>query len=903
MPQLCPPPTGGTFRILSTLRASGSLLALLGWLAAPSGVHALPLTEENRMLSGIVEDTSGGAIPGATVTVTCGTEVRTVQTGAAGAFELRGLPAAVCAVSAVSDLFSPAEVAVDLGQRSATYVRLILPIAGLQSEVTVTAARGEAERVFDVPETVAVTTRAELDARPIQILPQALREEAGILVQQTTTAQGSPFIRGFSAQRIVYLVDGIRLNTSTFRAGATQYLGWINPGLVQRMEIVRGPASVQYGSDALGGTINVLSLQPAPLGAGKARVSGSVEAMLGSADLSAGGEAAMLVEAPRLALRAGAASRRVDELRPGRGRDSHSALTRFLGLPSDVLYTRLPGTGFSQAGGHLAATVALNEASTLSGLYLHEEQFGVERYDRLLGGDGLFRSDFEPQRLDFGYLRYRRGRTGFLNEMTAAISLNRQQDDRAEQALPGAAIEREAGRVTAYGYQAQGSWIAANRLAMTAGAEVYDEYIGASRILDDPGAGGAEALRPEIPDGTRYTSAGAFVQGTGDLLPGRLTLRGGLRYATFLFRTRPDAPLAVEDERVSTRALTFHTGGLVRVSPALNGTFTISRGFRAANAFDLGAIGISGGGFELSPSQAAALGAEVGSNDGATAVGTGQPVRGLAPESVYAFEGGFKLRTTRLGAALTLFDLELVDIIQRRTAIFGPGVVGRTVAGHEIVAQDTAGRAYVAADPRPILTRVNVDRARIRGIEGDVQWRLRPQWIAGAYGSAVFGRELGAGAPLRRMPPPLGGARLKWEPPAGSLWLEGVATLAGRQARLSPGDLGDPRIGARRTRATIAQFFDGQATNLGLVQNGILLATGETLAEVQARVLGDQAAAALFTSTPGFVVFGARAGWRAGARVDFTVIADNPTDRNYRWHGSGVDAPGFNVQFKTRYRF
>ena len=110
----------------------------------------------------------------------------------------------------------------------------------------------------------------------MQILPQALQQEPGVLVQQTTTAQGSPFIRGFSAQRLVYLLDGVRFNTSTFRAGATQYLGWINPGLVDRIEVVRGPASVQYGSDALGGTINVLASRP-PFNPSGTAVSGSVE--------------------------------------------------------------------------------------------------------------------------------------------------------------------------------------------------------------------------------------------------------------------------------------------------------------------------------------------------------------------------------------------------------------------------------------------------------------------------------------------------------------------------------------------------------------------------------------------------------------------------------------------------
>jgi outer membrane receptor protein involved in Fe transport len=153
------------------------------------------------------------------------------------------------------------------------------------------------------------------------------------------------------------------------------------------------------------------------------------------------------------------------------------------------------------------------------------------------------------------------------------------------------------------------------------------------------------------------------------------------------------------------------------------------------------------------------------------------------------------------------------------------------------------------------------------------------------------------------MPPPIGGVRLKWEPSTRGYWLEGVLTFALDQTRLSPGDLGDARIGARRSRGTIADFFNGTATDMGLVQNGMLVATGETLPEVQARVLGDEAAAPLFTKTPGFVVLGARAGWTLGPRIDLALLADNLTDRNYRWHGSGVDAPGISLWVKTRVRF
>jgi outer membrane receptor protein involved in Fe transport len=90
---------------------------------------------------------------------------------------------------------------------------------------------------------------------------------------------------------------------------------------------------------------------------------------------------------------------------------------------------------------------------------------------------------------------------------------------------------------------------------------------------------------------------------------------------------------------------------------------------------------------------------------------------------------------------------------------------------------------------------------------------------------------------------------------------------------------------------------------MGLVQAGRLVPTGESLAEVQARVLGDADVSYLYTSTPGFVVVSLRGGWRLTSHVDATVIVDNLTDRNYRWHGSGTDAPGVSLMAKLGVRF
>ena len=87
-----------------------------------------------RTLSGTVEDSLGGAIPAAVVTVACNERTVTVSADDRGAFSVNGLPPAACRVLAERDLFTPATAQVDLTREDAASVRLVLHVAGLETE-------------------------------------------------------------------------------------------------------------------------------------------------------------------------------------------------------------------------------------------------------------------------------------------------------------------------------------------------------------------------------------------------------------------------------------------------------------------------------------------------------------------------------------------------------------------------------------------------------------------------------------------------------------------------------------------------------------------------------------------------------------------------------------------------
>jgi outer membrane receptor protein involved in Fe transport len=851
-------------------------------------------------LSGHVVDQNGGALAGVTVSARCGGERVAAQTDTAGNYQMDKVPAARCDVTAALAGFATGRETVDPGADRA-HVDFRLGLRRFAEQVVVTPLRGVAELVSHVPQSTTLIERTALDSRPYAIVTQALKEEPGVLAQQTTSSQGSPVLRGFTGQRNLYLLDGVRYNTAAWRDGPSQYLAWLPAADVDRIELVRGPASAQYGSDALGGTIGVFA-DPMKW-SGPSRAHATALLAFGSANQLRTSDVAAGYNHDGVALRASANFGSVSDLRAGEGIDSHSALTRFLGIDSGDGDDTLEQTGFSTRSFSGTARLPAGVSRNLSLSYRRSDQDEAHRYDQEIGGNGRYRSEFGPQQLDFGFVRFESAKQPLFDAVSATVSINRQADGRLEQARPGQRIDQQVNTTTALGYSLQATRDFSPRYRTLVGAELFDESIGGSRSLLEPD-GSRVVARPDIPDGTLYNSAGVFAQQGADLLDGRLSVRGGIRYGRFAFTSVKNALLGVPEQHIAVNDTTFNTGAVFAITPAVTLTGSVSRGFRAANAFDFGAIGLSGGaGFEISPHRAVELAALRGSTDGATAVTTGQPVGALNPERLMAYEAGLRWQSGRLSAAATAFDLEFHDAIERRTLIFPSSIVGLDLSGYTVIRQDDSGRAYVAGEARPIVTRVNVTRSRVRGYEAEANVGLSAALRARAWASMSPGTELDTNLPRRRMPPGMGGATLTFQRPGGGWWVDATLLAATKQDRLSDADIGDARIGASRTPASIASFFNGTAVDRGLVRNGLLTATGETLPQVQARVLGGAPLLAMFTETPGFVIVGLRGGARIGPHLQLTVIGENIGDRNYRLHGSGLDEPGINVVARLRATF
>lgn len=796
---------------------------------------------------------------------------------------------------------------------SGVALHLQLRLLPLESEITVTASRGFVEQPGGSAAIVNVRENGEFRARPLPTIGNALEGGLGILLQQTSAAQVSPFLRGLTGYQVLNLIDGIRFNNSTFRSGPNQYLAFIEPSQVQRIETALGPSSSQYGSDSLGGTIQVVTPE--------VRFEDSQQVLHGSwnvfgatADASGGTDARIRFGTDRLAMIAGASVLRHNDLRAGAGEDSRHVLRRFFGLSgaqaAELTGNRQQDTAFTQWAADTKLAARLGADQTLTLWYQQSSQSGSRNYKDLWGGLGRLESALDPQELKFGYVRYEKVGLGWLDTLAGTFSVNSQRDGSRRQNLRFTdPITADDSLVNAFGYSAQATWHVGRRHAIVFGGEWYDERISSTRTVLNPVTGAQQRARPLYPDGSRYRTGGAFLQDRIEI-GRRLEATLGGRWTRVGYSNRSD----IFGSRASAQEFgdwTFNTALAWQLHPALSVVGLVGRGFRAPNANDLGAIGVNDLGYEIPAADAAPAGALLASSSSEGATSLGRAVEKLRAEQLLSYEVGLRLRVRKLETRIQFFDTELYDPIVRRTLLFLRDRVPASLSGLPVTmlpptaAQQAQGVVTVSTswDPRAVKAFVNDGRARYYGTEASGRFQFRSHWAAEAGLSYIVGRDLNPNRNTRRLPPPQGTVALQHT--RTRLWWRTYLLFAGPQNRLSGGDIDDERIGASRSRDDIAAVF--RSTRLSpFISQGLFTPTGETLRQIQDRVLPGLAHStrvALYQRTSGWLTWNLHGGYSLTERMSVTGGVFNILDRNYRVHGSGVDAPGVSVFWGFRFRY
>jgi outer membrane receptor protein involved in Fe transport len=875
-------------------------------------------------VSGTVREASGAAVVRAQVALLDAqlVAVRTAETDEEGRFTLDDVPVGRYVLSVMAGERGLHQQLLAVGEAATIGVEITLSPDSFQDRVVVTATPGIVQDQDSLSQAVNLIDAEEIALRAKTATAQIGAEEPGLFVQQTSPTIGGIFVRGFTGNKVNVFVDGVRFSTAAMRGGINSFMNLLDPTYMSGVEVLRGPSSSQYGSDAIGGSLQFLTRSPEL--SDEPRVGGEVGVQAGTAAESGGLSLTGSYADKTFGVVATVAGRTVNDLRPGEGIDSHNAVTRYLGLPSSVVIDgELPDTSYQQYGGALKFEWQPSPNGRMVGAYLRSNQDDGQRYDQLLGGDGNLVADLRDFVADFAYLKYEHSLSGWFDAYSVGYSYNAQEEERVNQGgsgNPAASINHEPEETTAHGLQASFAKFA-DRHTFSFGVDATEEEVRGNSFGVNPTTGAVTLRRGRVPNGASYRQGGIYVQDTYAVMPSKLTLNGSLRWAGARYRARAsDSPLVNglplwPNDELDVSAVTFRTGAVYTLADGMFASANISTGFRAPHITDLGTLGLTGSGFEVAAPDVTGLGAEVGSTADANAVSTGDPVLQVDSETSITYEAAFRLDRDKYKTTVTAFLNNVDDNITKQTLILPQGAVGLTLGGETITSQSASGAVFVAASPNPVLVRANFDDAQVYGLELDFATHLTPRLRFSTVGTYLHAEDRKTGLPPNiegGTPPPEAYFFLRWWTASRKLWVEPYLRLVADQDRLSSLDLADRRTGAGRSASSIAGFFNNGARARGLIGDGadgtagtaddVLLATGETLAEVQLRVLGPSLAASpLYSEVPGYTTFGVRSGLSFG-KSELLFDFENLTDENYRGPSWGVDAPGrgFYVSYRIR---
>ena len=614
-----------------------------------------------------------------------------------------------------------------------------MQLSDLAEIPVVSAARHEQSR-FGSPRSVGVISAEEIRRRNFRNVPEAVGSIAGVYLQQTNYAGGSPIIRGMIGNRILLLLNGIRLNNGTYRLGPNQYLSFIDINQVERIEVVRGAGSILYGSDAFGGVINVITkVAPDPrLGE---ELGAAVHVRFASADSSGAGRVQVSGASGRFGFVGGVTREQFGDLRAGAGRGVQ------------------PYTNYGVSAGDFSVTYAVNRNATISAGIGTLRQSDVPRTDSLAS-----RSDLEHQWDSEGrhmlFAQY--SQTEVSRYVSALrVSLGYQQPFEVLRRITASAPQvesrhRDQVHTAEAGVQLSSAIGASHSLIY--GFAAAQDSVHSSRTDVNLGSLMSTSRPGNYPDRSRFGSFGIFLQDEVRI-SSRLDAVLGARYDRYQLTADVSDPFfGAVKVRAAPAAVNGSMHFIYKLSRHVSATGGVAQGFRAPNIDDSTILGGVGSRYEIPNAQ-------------------------LRTERSVNLESGLRVQGRAGNASVVVFEDRYRDLIDRAPVLFrGLGFV------------DQNGNGIKDGREPDVFQRRNISRADVHGVELEAMVNLTERWTWTQTATWTRGTDLSIHEPMTRIPPLNGASRLTWQS-ARTVWVEGALVAATGQHRLGRADKSDWRIG------------------------------------------------------------------------------------------------------------
>ncbi|MBS1570196.1 MAG: TonB-dependent receptor [Bacteroidetes bacterium] len=694
----------------------------------------------------------------------------------------------------------------------------------------------------DVPEQIDVLGRREINFMAQPTAAELLQNTGTVFVQKSQLGGGSPTIRGFQANRILLVVDGVRMNNAITRSGHTQDLITVDQYALGRIEVVSGPNSVAYGSDALGGTIHLITRDPKFLGADSIRLAGDAFLRYATAVHEKTAHAGVELRGRKLASFTSITASDFGDLRQGSTRNPfYEDLSR---MPYEVVRENgldvvkrnedsnvQLGTGYKQydvleklrfRAGDKAVHQLNLQLSTSS---------DVPRYDKLTDYSMDSAGNYHPKYAEYYYGPQQRvlaaytlelqGDNGFFQQARITPSWQHQEQSRHNRKFQSNQLGHNIEQVDVFGLNADlEKHLGKHELRY--GADLYRDQVTSTAYNVDINTGARSYRTTRYPNGgSSMESFAAFVNHSTEISP-KFIISEGLRFThvglTATFDDVNDFQFLNGTTQQQNSALNWRAG--LSAMPGADWRFSVlaSSGFRAPNVDDIGKVFDSAQGDVIVPNPG--LKPEYTTNFEASASKT------VADQATIEVNGFYTLYTN----AITIgpFTMNGAD------SIAYDGVMSRVAA-----LQNTA-KAYLYGTSMQFTGRFN-DRFTLRSGFTYTYARIRTD-------STDY--------PLDHIPPVFGVTSLEYH--AKKLRLEANAVYNGWK-----------RLKDYNTTA-------GSEDNLE---------------------------AATPMGSPAWYTLNVRGAYAFNRHLSLQLGLENIMDVNYRTFGSGVSAPGRNFVVSMQARF
>ncbi|MGR3811272.1 TonB-dependent receptor plug domain-containing protein [Jiulongibacter sp. NS-SX5] len=418
-----------------------------------------------------------------------------------------------------------------------------------------------------------------------------------VFIQKSQQAGGSPSIRGFSSNRLLYTLDGIRLNTAIFRGGNIQNVINIDPFSLANTEVVFGPGSVIYGSDAIGGVMTFQSIDPTFSTSKKTNVSGNIFGRYSTANSERTIHTDIRMEGEKVALISGFSRWNFGDVIQGKyGPSSYLDNRSFEYSGKEKLQQHSTSYNQTNAFNKLKWKAAENLEIVFSNHFSKTSEFG--RYDKLqeLKGDlpKYSKWNYGPQVWHLNYLSALISRkTVFFDELNAVMSHQIFKESRITQKwLSSEKITRKE-KVNAFGLNLDFNKNFHGRLSINYGLELIYNQIKSFGEVENENNNKIkkESSRYPTSDWRNYS----FYVSNSIVLKSEVRVFFGVRYSSYFLNSDFTENLEFyrlpfREVNINNGALNLSLGYVQNVNEWLSSKVNLTTGYRAPNVDDIGKV-------------------------------------------------------------------------------------------------------------------------------------------------------------------------------------------------------------------------------------------------------------------------------------------------------------------------